>query len=67
MCNPVSNYDAFCDNYLIKLKYDTKDFIKIKALKENFNVFEGRYADVFLLHMSLNSKPIVGADIRSLR
>lgn len=59
--------DAFCDNYMIKLKYDTKDFVDIKILRDNFNVFSGKFADTFLLHMSLTSKPVAGTDVRNLR
>jgi len=34
---------------------------------ENFNVFTGKIADTFLLHMSLTTKAVSGADIRNLR
>lgn len=53
LTDPVSSLDQFCDNYLIKLRYDTKDFSEMKLISENFNVFNGKLADTFLLHMSL--------------
>ena len=52
---------------MIKLRYDTKDFADIKLISENFNIFTGKSADTFLLHMSLTSRAVAGADVRSLR
>lgn len=52
---------------MIKLRYDTKDFVDMKLISENFNVFTGKSADTFLLHMSLTSKAVAGSDVRSLR
>jgi|LauGreDrversion4_2_1035121.scaffolds.fasta_scaffold140308_1 hypothetical protein len=67
LSDPASSLDQFCDNYLIKLRYDTKDFADLKLISENFNIFTGKSADTFLLHMSLTSKAVAGADVRSLR
>ncbi len=39
----------------------------MKLISENFNVFTGKSADTFLLHMSLTSKAVAGSDVRSLR
>lgn len=52
---------------MIKLRYDTKDFADIKLISENFNIFTGKSADTFLLHMSLTSRAVAGADVRNLR
>jgi len=50
----ASSNDQFCDNYLIKLKYDTLEFAYIPIINDNFNIFAGKQADTFLLHMSLS-------------
>jgi hypothetical protein len=50
------------------MKYDTRDFAENRTIKENFNVMGvGKFADPFLLQMSLNGKPVAGTDVRNLR
>ena len=68
LCDPVNKHDNFCENYILKLKYDTKDFADLQIIKDNFNVqLQAKYADPFLISLSINGKLVAGADIRNLR
>lgn len=61
-------FDLYCQNYLLKLKYDTKDYADIQMIRDNFNVVSAsKFADPFLIHMSLGGRLVAGADVRNLR
>jgi hypothetical protein len=50
------------------MKYDSRDFTENKMIKENFNVLSnGKFADPFLLQMSLSGQLVAGSDVRNLR
>ena len=68
LSNQKSEKDPYCVNYLLKMKYDSRDFTENKMIKDNFNVLRnGKFADPFLLQMSLSGQLVAGSDVRNLR
>lgn len=59
--------DQSCENYLMKMKYDTRDFNELPMIKGNFNTTGHGSADPFLVQMSVGHKVVAGSDIRSLK
>jgi hypothetical protein len=65
--DPTTESDKSCENYLLKMRHDTKEFSDLPLIKANFNVCKLGQSDPFLVHMSLGGKVIAGSDIRSLK
>lgn len=53
LCNPSGMFDTYCDNYLLKMRQDTKLFAENAMIKTNFNVQAQGSADPFLAQMSI--------------
>ena len=56
--------DFLCENYLLKMKTDTKILGDLSVIVENFNF---RAGDCFFVQMSLKTNVVAGSDVRSLR
>lgn len=57
----------YCENYLLKMKYDTKHFADNPMIKANFNVAPAGLSDPFLSQLSISGKVVAGGDIRQLK
>lgn len=66
LCDPKDMFDCYCENYLLKMRHDTKHLGDIQMIKANFNVMTPGQADPFLAQLSIAGRA-AGSDIRSLK
>ena len=52
MCNPAIPEDKYGDNYLLKMRFDTKFLAENAFISKHFNVVAVGNADPFLTQMS---------------
>ena len=56
--------DVLYENYLLKMKSETKILADLTLITENFNY---KIGDTFFVQMSVKGNVVAGSDVRSLR
>ena len=64
LCTPEGK--SFAENYLLKMRHDTKFLSESTIIQRNFNVVQQGSSDPFLTQMSIQGKVVVG-DLRALK
>lgn len=57
----------YVENYLLRMRHDTKFLAENPVISKNFNVAPSGGADPFLTQMSIAGKVVAGNDIRALK